>query len=76
MDNHRSESAKEPSSDDRAAYSIDEFAKIHGVCRDVIYENIAIGRIRAVKLGRRTLIPASERQRFLSELPPLRLPYP
>lgn len=76
MENCRSETPGEPNLGERAAYSVDEFAKLHGVCRDVIYQSIAKGLVRAVKLGRRTLIPASERQRFLSHLPPLRLPSP
>jgi len=58
---------------DRAAYSIAESAAMIGVCRDVIYKEIALGRLRSLKIGRRTIVPAAELHRFLSELPPLRL---
>lgn len=61
---------------ERTAYSIAEAAAMTGVCRDVIYKEIANGRLRALKLGRRSIVPAAELRRFLSELPPLRLQSP
>lgn len=48
----------------RLAYSIDEAAALLGVCRQTIYNNLHAGRLRAVKLGQRRLIPADA----LSEL--------
>lgn len=55
----------------RVAFSIAEAALMTGVCRDSIYREIASGRLRAVKLGRRSMILADELKRFLRELPPL-----
>jgi hypothetical protein len=37
-------------------------------------KEIRAGRLRAVKAGRLTRIPASERERYISQLPPLNLP--
>ncbi len=57
----------------RAAYSIAEVAALTGVCRDSLYREIATRRLRAVKLGRRSIVLAEELQRFLRELPLLQL---
>jgi excisionase family DNA binding protein len=62
------------SSLDRAAYSVAEAALLAGVGRDQVYAAIRDGSLEARKWGRRTIIPASSLQRFLMDLPPLRLP--
>ncbi len=51
------------------SYSIAEVVKASGVCRTVLYEEIKAGRLRARKLGRRTLILADDLQSWLSALP-------
>lgn len=51
------------------AYSVDETLRLLGICRPKLYEAINAGRIVARKMGRRTLIPAAEVQRYLNELP-------
>jgi excisionase family DNA binding protein len=56
-----------------AAYSISEFCELCGFGRDFAYKEIRAGRLRAVKAGRLTRIPASERERYISQLPPLKL---
>ena len=58
----------------RAAYSITELAALWGVGRDKIYKDIREGRLEAHKWGRRTVVTAEALRKFLSELPPLRLP--
>jgi excisionase family DNA binding protein len=43
-----------------------------GLGRTRFYEILNAGEIRAVRLGRRTLIPASEIRRYQLSLPPAR----
>jgi excisionase family DNA binding protein len=40
------------------AYSIEEFAHCYGIGRTLAYREIAAGRLRIFKVGRRTLISA------------------
>lgn len=40
-----------------AAYDIKSFCKAYSVSRSFVYEEIKSGRLRRVKVGRRTLIP-------------------
>lgn len=49
------------------AYSVDDAACRISVGRSTIYAAIGEGAIRATYIGRRTLIPASELQRFIVE---------
>jgi excisionase family DNA binding protein len=53
----------------RAAYSIPEVMCALGLCRDSIYKLINSNRLPARKIGRRTVVTASDLQRFLEELP-------
>lgn len=53
----------------RAAYSVAEVMALTGAGRDSIYKAIRAGHLPARKLGRRTLIFASDLQRFLEALP-------
>lgn len=48
------------------AYRVDEAAENLGLCRATIYNLIARGELRAVKIGRATRIPASELERLLA----------
>lgn len=52
---------------ERAAYPIPEAAFQLGVSRSHAYRMIAAGELRAIKLGRRTLIPASEIRRVAEQ---------
>jgi excisionase family DNA binding protein len=56
-----------------AAYGVDDFCEAHGIGRTTFYAEVAAGRIRPVKAGRRTLVPASEGQRWLESLPPMEI---
>ena len=51
----------------RFSYSPAEVAARLGISRALVYRLIAAGRLRAVKLGARTVIPAAELERLLSE---------
>lgn len=52
----------------RLAFSIDQLAKAVSIGRTRIYQEIKTGRLRPLKCGRRTLVPATEVQRWLEEL--------
>ena len=54
----------------RLAYSPGGGAQVYGISRSKLYELIAAGQLKAVKLGSRTLIPHSELVRFLATLEP------
>ena len=60
-----------PASGTRQAYSIEGFCEAYGVGRTKAYEEIATGRLKARKAGRRTIIPAAEAERWLGALPEL-----
>ena len=53
---------------DKLAYGIDEAVDAIGVSRSKLYELIASGELKIVKLGRRTLILRAELERFLKSL--------
>lgn len=53
----------------RLAYSIDSFAEASDIGRTSVYEAIRDGRLKAVKCGTRTLIPASAADDFFANLP-------
>lgn len=57
----------------RLGYSINEYAAANDMGRDKIYDAIRSGKLKAVKWGRRTIIPAGEAERFIAELPLLQL---
>lgn len=53
------------------AQSIDNFCERYGISRSQAYEEIRSGRLKAVKLGRRTLVPEEAGQAWLKSLPAL-----
>jgi excisionase family DNA binding protein len=57
---------------DKLAYGVAEAVRAAGVGRTTLYEAMSSGQLRAVKMGARTLIPASELRRFIDMLPPAR----
>jgi hypothetical protein len=56
---------------DNLAYTIPEFVAAARVCKSKIYTEIAAGRLKAKKAGRRTVILRSEAERYLAALPDL-----
>ena len=50
----------------RVAYSQSETGELLGVTRQHVARAVADGRLHAVRLGRRVLIPATEISRFLN----------
>jgi excisionase family DNA binding protein len=55
----------------RVAYSVPEAMLALGLCRDSIYKLINSGQLPAKKIGRRTLVLASDLENFLKALPPI-----
>jgi hypothetical protein len=54
------------------AYPVDAFAKAIGVGRSKVYEEIRLGRLRAKKLGARTVITGTDARAYLDALPNMR----
>lgn len=53
----------------KVAYSISELTAVVPVCRTRIYEELKIGRLKARKSGKRTLILADDLTEWLRVLP-------
>jgi excisionase family DNA binding protein len=56
----------------REALSIGEVCRVSGIGRTKIYEAISTGRLKARKLGKRTLVLRADLQAFLASLPVVR----
>jgi hypothetical protein len=54
---------------DKMAYSIDEFCHIAGIGRNTTYLEIRRGKLRARKVGRRTIITGRDAADYLDNLP-------
>ena len=52
----------------RLAYSIHEFAFMAGISRTRVFEELKLGRLKAKKVGRRTIIPFAEAERWFEAL--------
>jgi len=53
----------------RKAFGIDEFCQVFGVGRTTTYSEIKLGRLRARKVGTRTLIASDDADDWLRKLP-------
>ena len=54
---------------DRSALTINEFCERYSIGRVKAYEEINAGRLLVAKLGRRTIIPVANADRWLASLP-------
>lgn len=61
---------------ERIAYTVIEACEALRVGRTKLYELISEGKIKAVALGGKTLIPRVEVDRLLESLPSIRIRYP
>ncbi len=52
-----------------AAYRLNDFCASHGISRAQVYVEIREGRLKARKLGTKTLILAADAQAYLDSLP-------
>ena len=50
-------------------HSIDEFAALAGLSRVTVYNEIRSGKLKARKIGRRTVIVSSDARTYLDALP-------
>ncbi len=55
-----------PENSTPATDTVDQFLQDMQIGRTLFYSLVKQGRIRIVKLGRRTLVPRTERERLLS----------
>lgn len=55
-----------PLTPSRIAYPINETADLLGVSRRTVYELIARGELRSVRIGARQRVPAAELERLLA----------
>jgi excisionase family DNA binding protein len=53
----------------RLAYTINDFAAAVRIGRTKIYQEIRCGRLRAKRIGARTIIPAEAARDYLAQLP-------
>ena len=67
----RGDNVAEPALFSPRAFSIPEFCRRYGIGRTNAYQEIAAGRLRAVKVGRRTLIAHDAAELWLAALPEL-----
>lgn len=67
MSKHTSSGTEQPPR--RLAYSIIEAAKAVGISRSSIYLEIAEGRLRVRKIGRRSVISSDDLKAWLAALP-------
>jgi excisionase family DNA binding protein len=49
----------------RLAYSVEEAARLTGLSRDLLYDEIRRGNLASVKVGRRPLVTRQHRNQFL-----------
>lgn len=56
-------------SEPRRVLSIAEFVEVYGISRAKTYQLLNAGELRAVKAGRRTLIPVSAAEAWFNDLP-------
>ena len=58
----------------REAFAVREFCARYGICRQTFYDEVKRGRIKAAKLGRKTVILRPDAEAWAKSLPPLYLP--
>ena len=54
---------------ERMAYSIPEAAAMAGVSRSLVYKQMGAGRLGAIKIGKRRLIPADALRAWIASAP-------
>jgi excisionase family DNA binding protein len=54
---------------DRLAYSVNEAARLTGLSRDLLYDQMRCGNLDYIKIGRRRLITRQHLEQFLNIAP-------
>src|SRR5215471_8313308 len=57
----------------REAFGVREFCARYGICRQTFYDEVKRGRIKAKKLGKKTVILRSDAEKWAASLPALDL---
>jgi excisionase family DNA binding protein len=57
----------------KEAFAVKEICRAYGICRETVYNEIRHGRLRALKLGKKTVILRSDAEKWASSLPTLDL---
>ena len=65
---HTSEPQPDPAAE-RLAYSVDEAARLTGLSRDLLYDQMRVGNLAYRKVGRRRLITRQHLEQFLAITP-------
>jgi excisionase family DNA binding protein len=55
----------------REAFAVREFCARYGICRQTFYDEVHRGRLRAVKLGKKTIVLRADADAWVSSLPKL-----
>jgi excisionase family DNA binding protein len=56
----------------REAFAVREFCARYGICRDTFYSEVKRGRLRALKLGRKTIVLRPDADAWAASLPEIR----
>lgn len=59
---------EKPRVDDALLFSIERVADVLSICRSNVFKLIGSGKLRTVKIGRRTLVPRKAIDEFLAEI--------
>jgi excisionase family DNA binding protein len=57
----------------REAFAVREFCARYGICRQTFYDEVRRKRLRAVKLGKKTVILKSDAEAWAASLPELKV---
>jgi excisionase family DNA binding protein len=60
-------------STDREAFAVREFCARYGICRQTFYDEVRRGRLRAVKLGKKTIVLRTDAEAWVATMPALEL---
>jgi len=58
---------------DREAFAVREFCARYGICRQTFYDEVHRGRLRAVKLGKKSLVLRADADAWVATMPALDL---
>ena len=57
----------------REAFAVSEFCDRYGICRDTFYQEVRRGRLRARKLGMKTIVLRADADAWVATMPALEL---
>ena len=53
----------------REAFAVREFCARYGICRDTFYREVRRGRLRALKIGKKTVVLRLDAEAWVASLP-------